>query len=34
MLFELFQLISGETGQHYLPNTIVSMLNQALPLCP
>ena len=24
----------GETGQHCLPNTIFSVLNQALPFCP
>ena len=24
----------GETGQHYLPDLIVSVVNQALPFCP
>ena len=24
----------SETGQHCLPNTIVSILNQVLPFCP
>ena len=30
----LLNLRPGETGQHCLPNIIVSVINQALPFCP